>query len=220
MNSPDPAPGGVPITDVRSARENLREDVRRSVLLAAAQILLEEGPTALTVRRVADAVNASTKVVYTLFGGKDGLLDALYLHSFARFADAFAECRAIEPPARRLAALCQRYRAFACAEPALYQFMFGDLGRAYQAPLASRKRAWKTFEVLAEALAAASGETERSVVADGTRVLWAAMHGCVSLELRGLMKDAAMARRIFEAAVRAAAAQAGIGLVFPAQPAD
>lgn len=203
-----------PLIDARSAREALREDIRESVLVAAARLLQQEGGAALTVRRVAEAVNASTKVVYTLFGGKDGLLDALYLHSFDRFGEMLAACRPEASPADRLAAMCSAYRRFALAEPAFYQIMFGDLGKDYCAPATSRERAWLTFRQLAKVIAAASGKVDRTAVADDTRLLWASMHGCVSLELRSLMKDEATSARIFISACTVVAASIGISLEF------
>ncbi|KEQ53887.1 TetR/AcrR family transcriptional regulator [Sphingobium chlorophenolicum] len=85
------APNGGRLGDVRAVRAAMETDMRAVLLGAAAVLLSEEGPSALTVRRVADAVNASTKMIYTHFGGKDGLFDALYLHSFAGLMRAFED---------------------------------------------------------------------------------------------------------------------------------
>ncbi|MFD0660124.1 TetR/AcrR family transcriptional regulator [Thermocatellispora tengchongensis] len=52
--------------------------VRTAILDAAIRLLADEGPAALTVRRISGDVGCSTKVIYTMFGGKDGLVEALW----------------------------------------------------------------------------------------------------------------------------------------------
>ncbi len=49
--------------DVRLARAGLDADTRAPVPVVAPRILRQEGPAAFTVRRVAERVNASTKVI-------------------------------------------------------------------------------------------------------------------------------------------------------------
>ena len=55
---------------------------RRQVVEAAARVLAEDGPHGLSLRRIAAEAGASTQIVYTLFGGKPGLADALYGEGF------------------------------------------------------------------------------------------------------------------------------------------
>ena len=70
------------------ARQEGQLAVRRALLDAASRLLVEEGPQALSMRRVAAAAGCSTTVLYTLFGGKEGLADALYREGFARLTAA------------------------------------------------------------------------------------------------------------------------------------
>lgn len=59
-------------------RPKQHDAATRAVLLAAAERLLATGgQDALTVRRVSEAAGTSTRAVYSLFGGKDGLRSAL-----------------------------------------------------------------------------------------------------------------------------------------------
>ncbi|MFB9051274.1 TetR-like C-terminal domain-containing protein [Sphingobium indicum] len=178
--------GGV---DLQQVRATYRDETRSAILAAAARILSEEGPAALTVRRVAEVVNASTKMIYTCFSGKAGLLDALYIHSFDGLGREFGKCLAEPAPVARLRAICKAYRAYALAEPAFYNVMFGDLGRAYEAPLESRRRAWSTFRAMREAVAACLPEDRRDEARQLSQMLWATLHGVVSLELRGLLGE-------------------------------
>lgn len=198
------------VTDFRKARAALRLDTRQAILAAAAKVLSHEGPSALTIRRVAQAVNASTKVVYTTFGGKDGLLDALYLHSFAGLERALKAQCAITDPAARLRAMSLAYRRYALSEPSFYNVMFGDLGRAYEAPPASRRQAKETFRILRDTVEACLPQQQRAGAARATRLLWAAMHGVMSLDMRGLLSDAANSEPLFNEAVDAVRTACGL----------
>ncbi|EQA98555.1 AcrR family transcriptional regulator [Sphingobium wenxiniae] len=210
MKTNEPLPpageaGSVPASspDLRAARAAFENDIRATILNEAAAVLRDEGPAAFTIRRIAAAVNASTKAVYTHFGNKDGLFDALYLQSFADLTKAMQE--QIDPgePAASLLRVCHAYRDYACAHPTRYNIMFGDLGRAYEAPLSSRRKAFESFGVLREAVEACL-PPERSVEKTRiTRLIWATMHGVVSLELRGLLGSSDEIGNVFDDAVTA-----------------
>src|SRR5690348_17054545 len=79
-----PLPVGNKIVTHQQAREYGHELLRRNVIEAASRLLMEEGAEALTVRRIAQMLSCSTKIIYTMFKGKDGLADALYLEGCTR----------------------------------------------------------------------------------------------------------------------------------------
>ncbi len=56
--------------------------VRQRLLEAAALLLDEEGPDALTARRLAAAANTSTMAVYTHFGGMPALVKEIVVEGF------------------------------------------------------------------------------------------------------------------------------------------
>ena len=62
-------------------------DTREALLAAAHDLLATEGAGALTVRRIAAAAGMSTMNVYSRFGGKDGVLDELFVDGFRRLAE-------------------------------------------------------------------------------------------------------------------------------------
>ena len=64
-------------------RPKEHDEATRAALLAAAERLIdEEGPDAASVRAVADQVGTSTRAVYSVFGSKQGLLEALATRFF------------------------------------------------------------------------------------------------------------------------------------------
>ncbi|HEY8608556.1 MAG TPA: TetR/AcrR family transcriptional regulator [Noviherbaspirillum sp.] len=199
------------VVDFRQAQEDLRGALRQGMLDAATRLLREEGPSALTVRRVADAVNCSTTLLYSLFGGKDGLANELYLEGFARLKGAFA---AAEQTGRknsdkdRLAPLrmhARIYHAYAKENPAYYMVMFGDAIAGFVPPVESRKQAWESLAALIDTFARLmeEGALPKSNPTAAARLLWAAMHGAVSLELKGYYLKTDRADELFDAAVNA-----------------
>lgn len=97
----------------------------------------------------------------------------------------------------RLHKMAISYREFAIKEPALYNVMFGDLGRAWQAPVESRRRAWQSFEALRDAIGLCLPPARSAEATQISYSLWAAMHGVVSLDLRGLLGKAQNGEQIY-----------------------
>src|ERR671914_2944683 len=75
-------PPGDRATPYALAQRRGQEALRRALLDGASGLLVAEGPGALTMRRVAAVAGCSTTVLYTMFGAKEGLADALYREGF------------------------------------------------------------------------------------------------------------------------------------------
>jgi AcrR family transcriptional regulator len=199
------------IVDFRQGQEELHRAMRQGMLDAATRLLTEEGPAALTVRKVAEAVNCSTTLLYSLFGGKDGLSNALYLEGFARLKKEFAansvQLTIAEGQAglQRLEALAAIYHQYAKQNPSYYMVMFGDAIAGFVPPLESRMQAWESLAVLIDAFdeCMQAEALPRSNPTAAARLLWAAMHGAISLELKGYYLKTERADELFNAAVRA-----------------
>ncbi len=190
--------------DAKQARESMRAATRRALIDAARAILNEDGLAGLTVRRVGERVNASAKLIYTLFGGKDGLLEAVYLDAFAGLETMLGDGLGALAPRRRVTAMADAYRAYALAHPDRYAVMFGDVAAGFSPSAEARRRAWRTFSALRQAIRESNDRLDDQQGDLATRVLWAAMHGAISLELRELSGPPALADTIFAAAVAAA----------------
>ncbi len=200
-------PNPAAVTDYRRARERGREALRLGILDAAGRLLVEEGPQALSMRRVAREVNASTQVLYTMFGGKDGLANELYLEGFERLAVSQGSVPAGEDPLRYLLDLGDAYFENALANPNYYRVMFSDAIPGFRPSKETLARTWRTFEPLVEAARACAraglfarevGEEPR----EAALLIWSAAHGAVSLHLTGHLPDEGEARRVFEATRR------------------
>lgn len=151
---------------------------------AAARLLGEHGPDALTTRRVAAEVGTSTMAVYTYFSGMEDLKRAVAVEGFARLARHLDDVERTGDTVADVAALGGAYFVNAVANFHLYRFMFmeqlveddPDVGQG-------------TFERLIEAIARAI-DAGRFAPAEPERLatqLWSAAHGTVTLHKAGLL---------------------------------
>ncbi len=195
------------VSNYKEAQARNREALRRGLLDAAGRLLMSEGPGALSVRRVAREVNCSTKVIYTMFGGKEGLVEELYLEGFERLGRALEAVPRGENPLAYLGALGRAYRESALANPTHYAVMFGRPIPEFTPSPSSLRRARSTFEVLEEAVRGCmeAGIFERGDPEEVANVLWAAVHGVVDLELAGHLPEGE-GERVFARTLRAVGA--------------
>lgn len=182
------------MTPLSSRLVPMDPDERRQRLLeSAAQVLAEDGPHGLSLRRIAAEAGGSTQLVYTLFGGKPGLADALYAEGFRRLAAAMTRALATAVPPRgdpeRLVCVGRAYRAFAHAEPAFFAVMFGRAIADFTPTAATRAYGREcTFgQVVSEVQACLdAGTLVGGSAADLARLCWLTVHGLSSLEVAGL----------------------------------
>jgi AcrR family transcriptional regulator len=160
------------------------------LLAAGLRVLRDEGPAALRVRRVAAAAGCSTMGVYTWFGGKDGLVEAMWLDGFQGLGRALNAVAAAGPPRRRIARLTGAYRDWALAHPTQYQLMFGRAVPEFEpGPELLTEAASGTFSILVEAVTAAqsSGELRPDTPGQLALYVWGLAHGLVMIELSGVV---------------------------------
>lgn len=154
----------------------------------AGRILSAEGPAALTLRRLAQAVGISTMPVYTLFGDKRGLLTAMYRDGYRRLGAALrAAAEGAADPLEALVDVGHTYRETALANAHLYDLMFGRPEPAFEPGLEAQHVADAAYRPLVDAVQRCldagqmlGGEAERIAFH-----LWSVSHGMVSLELAG-----------------------------------
>ena len=154
---------------------------RETLLDAALRLLEERGPGALRIRDLAAAAEQSTMGVYTHFGSKQGLLEQLYLHGFERLEERLNSVPSDGQGRQGLLAFALAYRQFALDNEALYGLMFERGAPDFVPSDASRMAGLTTFEMLA-ARVADWGPGFTDPAADA-HLVWATMHGLVSIEL-------------------------------------
>lgn len=175
----------------RRAEKQTREAPNARVILdAASKLLVEEGSAALTMRRLAAVSKTSTMVLYTRFGSRDAVMEALLAEGFSRFADALSAVSKPDP-VEHLRELGRAYRRFGRENPSYYSLMWS---------CGPSELEWRN--VSATAAAPHGAKAFGSLLHGVTRVLalhdrpardaeplamcvWSTVHGFVSLELSG-----------------------------------
>jgi AcrR family transcriptional regulator len=194
------------VTAYERARDRGSEAMRRALLDTASRLLVKEGPQALTMRRVAAAAGCSTTVLYTTFGAKSGIAEALYREGFDRFNKKLSAVPHTDNPLDRLIALGLAYRENAKENPTYYGVMFGGVIPGFVPSAEALMEAAPTLQTLIDQVQVCM---DADILESGdpqavAEVLWAATHGAVSLELAGFFADEDTARARFETLMTAA----------------
>jgi AcrR family transcriptional regulator len=183
-------------------------DTRAAILRAALGVLTDEGYGALTVRRVAAEAGCSTIGVYTWFGGKDGLIEAILIEGFTSFTAALRRARPGSGPLAKLSAQGRAYRRWALANPMHYRVMFLEAASGFDVSDAVTNAATPAYLCLHDAVREAADRHELATDdVDATALaVWGTVHGLVSLELLGRrpaeLSDAGVESRAYELALR------------------
>jgi AcrR family transcriptional regulator len=163
--SPRPAP------DLPARRDRVLGHTRR--------IAEAEGWDAVTIRRLATELGVTQPVLYTAFGKRQDIVDAVALRGFAELATALDTG---DPAAA--------YLDFAHAHPATYEAMFlmptGLQFAAADVPAPMRM----AFTALSRALGIADDVR--------TEIAWSLLHGVASLDRAGRLSAGASGRRLAE----------------------
>ncbi|MFJ1755413.1 TetR/AcrR family transcriptional regulator [Kitasatospora sp. NPDC088134] len=159
---------------------------------AAARLLSEEGPAALSTRKLAATVGTSTMAVYTRFGGMDDLVRAVVREGFTLLNRRLEAVEETDDPVADVVALGWAYRANAREHRHLYNVMFGGSSLSgFSLTDADRQHGRYTLDALVGAVKRCVA-AERFQPAEPQLVahqLWIALHGLVTLDLGGYLVD-------------------------------
>ncbi len=164
-----------------------KQQATDAILDAASQLLASEGPQALTMRRIAAESGGTTMSLYTRFGGKDGIVEALFREGFRRLGEAMAAAAETDDALDDLMRCGRRYREFALANPAYYSVMFDQPVAEFEPSAEAVGEALATLDQLAARVRRAidSGALAEADEFEVAASLWATNHGLVSLEMLG-----------------------------------
>lgn len=155
-----------------------------TVLDAALAVLDDEGLDGLTVRRVADALGTSTQIVYTRFGGMDGLVAAMTVAVFAEVTRLIEAVPDHADPVGEAVAVGRTFRRWSLDHPNRAALLNAPVGDP-QAHARAKAEAGLSMERMAAPVARAMPGADPADVTRTAAVVWAALHGLVELERAG-----------------------------------
>ncbi|HJE60041.1 MAG TPA: TetR/AcrR family transcriptional regulator [Nocardiopsis listeri] len=176
-------------------------DTRARLVDAAARLLSDEGPQALSTRRLAQETGNSTMAVYTYFDGIGGLVHAMVHEGFERLQEHLTRVRHTDDPVSDLALLGRAFRHNAARNEHLYAVMFGGCSLAgFHLSEYDRQHGRYTLRNVTRSVTRCMG-AGRFHPDDADLVshrLWCAVHGLTTLELGSYLIPPYDADRCFE----------------------
>ncbi|MER7582656.1 TetR-like C-terminal domain-containing protein [Kitasatospora sp. NPDC097691] len=176
------------------------EAVKERLVECATEMLATRPRESVTVRAVAAAAGTSTTAVYSLFGGKDGLIGAVRDEAVAGLFEAVTAVPTSEDPLADIYALAVAYRRWGREHSNLYSVLFGGV------------QSFEPSEAVgtSDPIGPLTAAIDRAVTAsdlDGPATsialsLWVTLHGLVTLELAGAF-DAPTAQAAFRSTIHA-----------------
>lgn len=170
-------------------------DQRRAILDAALDVLARDGEGGFTVRRIATAAGCSTTGLYTWFGGKAGLVDAIFIEGFDSFDAALAEAYAGTDPVE----VARAYRRWALANRTHYLVMFGRAVPDVRPGDEALSRGYESFQRLVAHVASVRPGLGEQGAHDWAYHLNAVVHGYVMTELTEMSPAPDRVEELFEA---------------------
>lgn len=177
----------------KERRERERDEVRARILDAARDLFAEEGVESVTMRRIADRIEYSPTAIYFHFRDKDALLSELCACDFRAFAQRFAAAATIEDPLERLRAAGEAYIDFGLTHPSHYRLMFMTPKAAGTDQIEKGNPEEDAYAfltgIIAEAIEQGRFRPELTDVALVSQIVWAGVHGVISLEIAKCTDD-------------------------------
>jgi AcrR family transcriptional regulator len=173
-------------------------DLKNALIQAGTELLAEQGPSGLSLRRVAERVGVSHAAPYAHFPDKQALIAAIATQGFQQLWEQLdvAVSQHRRQPHQQLVSLSKAYARFALDRTTTFQLMFsGDLGKQGDYPELTeitQKLAGQVTSLVTQCLGSRAAQAG---TADLTRVLlWGQVHGMVQLFLAnqipsGLLKS-------------------------------
>lgn len=176
------------------------EAVGERLVACATEMLATGARESLTVRAVAAAAGTSTTAVYSLFGGKDGLIGEVRDRAVAGLHQDLSAVGVSADPLADLDALTDAYRRWGLKHRHLYAVLFGGVQSFDPSgPVGDADPVGPLLAAIERALAQCLLEGEATPIALS---LWVTLHGVVTLELAGAL-DTATADAAFRATTHA-----------------
>jgi AcrR family transcriptional regulator len=109
---------------ITERKERQKAEMRELILGAALRIIRDEGFAALTMRKIAEAIEYSPATIYLHFASRDDIALALVADGFRKLVAHMAPALREEDPLARIEAIGRCYLDFAQREPETYRLIF------------------------------------------------------------------------------------------------
>ncbi len=177
---------------INERKEREKEELQKSILTAAREVFLEKGFDQTSIRSIAQRIEYSPTTIYLYFKDKDAIIYALHTEGFQLLVSKMEVLNSVENPFERLKAMGRIYLQFAADHPDYYDLMF--VQNSPMNKLDEDDETWKEGMVAFEGLKWTIQECMEQKYLPfedaevGAYMVWATMHGMISLYDRGRCK--------------------------------
>jgi len=162
------------------------DELRRRLIVLAAEAIAVGGPGSVAMRVLAKAADTSTNAIYAIFGSKDDLVTAVLEEAFESLGSAQRAALRTDDSLADFAEMGRIYRRWALDHPTLYHVMFGR--RDLHGPLSREQINVSMAPLLTAVERCIEDGFVRPVDPRLAAVsMWSAVHGAVSLEIAGYL---------------------------------
>ena len=172
---------------VKERKERQKETLRQEIFDAASELFAQEGYANVSMRKIAEKIEYSPTTIYLYFKDKNELLKFICEETFAKLGEQIREIS--EPEIDEIESLkkgLHAYVSFGLEHPNHYEVVFNmpifnqphDDEYKYEGSMGQR-----TFDYLRSQVAGcvAAGKLKKGDVDAMSQMLWASIHGVVSL---------------------------------------
>jgi AcrR family transcriptional regulator len=171
----------------RAARRQLITDTAR-------KLAEDEGWDAVTTRRLSTEIEYSQPVVYKHFSSMEGVVASVAVQGFGELADALSSARSGATDGHdALARVAHAFIGFAHDNPALFDAMFTRATTLRFADPETPAELNAAFAELRAAVDLVAGTRDTDTLAE---VVWAALHGLVTLDRSGRLRPEYRSARV------------------------
>ncbi|HYE56635.1 MAG TPA: TetR/AcrR family transcriptional regulator [Chitinophagaceae bacterium] len=176
---------------IAERKQRQKEEVRSSILTAAWELVEREGWQALSIRKIAEAIEYSVPVIYDHFENKEAILLEFTRRGFRLLNQELEQAKStFSNPEQQIEAIAYAYWNFAFAQKEYYQLMYG-LGMPGCETVKQIPELSSFSEILLQPIRALVQKNERHDIEPHLKLhtLWSALHGLISINMMGNEKS-------------------------------
>ncbi|MEM7638038.1 MAG: TetR/AcrR family transcriptional regulator [Pseudomonadota bacterium] len=162
-----------------------KEEARRVIRQAAADVYNSVGIGGVSVRAIAKKAGVSVGTIYTYFGSLQGLMESLWSGPVQRYIDQLSSiAEAHEDPVKRIEALMRSYVEFARENVEIYRGVFlfvRPLGQAIKDKTPAEEAVFASLVIAAIKDGQKRGQITAGDPTEITMMIWGSLHGCIAL---------------------------------------
>lgn len=175
---------------IAERKQRQKAEVRASILEAAWNLVEQDGWQALSIRKIADAIEYSVPVIYDHFHNKEAILLEFTRKGFQLLNESLeTSCKQHTHPEAKLAAIADAYWEFAFSRSEYYQLMYG-LGMPSCETVRQIPELTRFTDLLRQTIneLIQSGANPTADAWLKLHTFWSMLHGLISINMMGKEK--------------------------------